>query len=294
MQQPSPEQQIQYNADLVVQIMHEQLGVTLAYDERAVAWLDAYIEQQRLTLASETIDHLVDRFGAFLGECVRRQFGGAWGQINGQWAIVFDAQNGVFPFAKVRKQFIHGSSDSIESFYKFGMMSRTERNFWLDMTIFVSLLITTITGSILWLVIPHTLDSVFLGFVRTVWLAVHVYSGTVGLVVIVMHIVWHWGWLKALRGRPLSGMPNKLRANRIVDRIMWITYIAANVFGAIAWALDFGDDIYAVSVPDRLHVVSGVAWIILTIAHLALHGKWITSTFQRYVVPGSSRSSQIQ
>jgi hypothetical protein len=41
---------------------------------------------------------------------------------------------------------------------------------------------------------------------------------------------------------------------------MWITFITANVFGAMAWVLQFGDDIYIVRVPDRMHVVFGSAW----------------------------------
>jgi hypothetical protein len=174
------------------------------------------------------------------------------------------------------------------------MMNKTKHNFWLDVIIFVALLITTITGFFLWLVIPHKLDIVFLGCSRSVWSAAHIYSGVVGLAGIVMHIVWHWDWLKALRGRRLSRMPEKLRANRVVDRIMWITYIATNLFGAVALALHFGDGIYVVGVPDRVHVVFGVTWTILATVHLALHWKWITSTTQRYIVPGSSRSSQIQ
>ena len=162
-------------------------------------------------------------------------------------------------------------------------MNKTEHNFWLDVTIFVALLITTITGFLLWLVIPHKLDIVFLGFSRSVWVATHICCGVVGLAGIVVHIVRHWGWLKALRGRPLNGMPEKVRANHVVDRIMWFTFIATNVFGATAWALHFGDDIYVVRVPDRLHVVFGVACTILMIAHLALHWKWIATTSQHYI-----------
>jgi hypothetical protein len=162
-------------------------------------------------------------------------------------------------------------------------MNITKRNFWLDVTIFVALLITTISGFILWLVISHKLDIVFLEFSRSAWAAAHLCFGVVGLAGIVIHIVGHWGWLKALRRRPLRGMPEKLRANRIVDRIMWFTFIATNAFGAIAWAFHFGDGIYIVRVPDRLHVVFGVVCILLMIVHLALHWKWIASTTQRFI-----------
>jgi hypothetical protein len=162
-------------------------------------------------------------------------------------------------------------------------MNRTERNFWLDVMIFVALLITTVTGFHLWLVIPYQLDLVLAGLSCRAWIAIHIFSGMVGLTGIIMHIVWHWDWLTALRGRPLSGMPEKLRANRVVDRISWFTFIATNVFGVLAWAFHLGDDIYLASAPDRLHVVFGVVWTILMTVHLALHWKWITSTSHRYI-----------
>lgn len=78
-------------------------------------------------------------------------------------------------------------------------------------------------------------------------------------------------------------MQEKVRANRVVNWIMWFTYITTNVLGALTWALPFGDGIYAVNVADRLHVVFGVMWTILAAVHLALHWKWIKSTTQRYI-----------
>jgi hypothetical protein len=150
-------------------------------------------------------------------------------------------------------------------------------------TIFIALLVTTITGFLLWLAIPHQLATVFLGFSRSAWVSVHISFGVAGLAGIVLHIFWHWDWLKAMRGRPFGEMPKKLRANRIVDRMMWITYIATNGFGAIGWAFHFGNDIYIVSFPDRLHVAFGVSWTILAIAHLVLHLKWIVSIAQQCI-----------
>jgi hypothetical protein len=173
-------------------------------------------------------------------------------------------------------------------------MNKTEHNFWLDVSIFMSLLITTTTGVILWLVIPHILEYVFLGFSRNVWITAHICFGVAGLAGIVIHIVRHWGWLKALRGRPLREMKEKLRSNRVVDRIMWFTFIATNVSGATAWALHFGDDIYAVRIPDRLHAVFGVACAILMTVHLALHWKWIVSTTQRCMHIGLRGTNDFQ
>ena len=162
-------------------------------------------------------------------------------------------------------------------------MSKTERNFWLDVILFVALLITTVTGLFLWLVIPHTVGLEYLGLARKVWVAIHVSSGFVILAGTVMHIVWHWQWLRALRGRPLREMPEKVRANRVVDRLIWIVFITTIVFGVIAWLLHFGDDTDVVSVADRLHVVTAVMWLVILIVHLALHWKWIVSATQRYV-----------
>jgi hypothetical protein len=174
------------------------------------------------------------------------------------------------------------------------MMNKTKHNFWLDVTIFMVFLITATTGFLLWRVIPHEIEIAFLGFPRSVWVTFHICSGIVGLAGVVMHVTWHWDWLKALRGRPLSGMSKKLRANRIVDRIMWITFIAANVSGALAWAKHFGDDIYVVTVPDRLHVVVGVAFTFLATVHLALHWKWIASTTPRYIQVSSQYIGDFQ
>jgi hypothetical protein len=105
------------NADLVVATVKEHLNVVLDYDESSVAWLDGYIERSRKELKQETIEKLIDRFGCFLGECIRRNYGGQWAGANGTWAIKFDDRNKIYPFNKVAKQFQNGSEDSILSFY---------------------------------------------------------------------------------------------------------------------------------------------------------------------------------
>jgi hypothetical protein len=64
-----------------------------------------------------------------------------------------------------------------------------------------------------------------MGFSRSTWVSAHIYAGVAGIAGVILHITWHWDLLKALRGRSLSGMSTKLRANRVIDRITWVTFI---------------------------------------------------------------------
>jgi hypothetical protein len=87
-------------------------------------------------------------------------------------------------------------------------MKQTERNFWLDAGLFIIMLSITFTGFLLWLVIPHQTAAIFFRINRSFWLAVHIGSGLAGLAGNVIHIIWHRGWLKALRKRPIASIEN--------------------------------------------------------------------------------------
>ena len=99
------EDAIKYNAKLVIKQMKDQFGVTLSYDEKSVAWLDDYIAGIRAALSRDITNSLIDVLGSFFGECIRHSFGGVWKQTEGGWAISFDDNNAVFPFAKISKHF---------------------------------------------------------------------------------------------------------------------------------------------------------------------------------------------
>ena len=115
-------------------------------------------------------------------------------------------------------------------------MSKTERNFRLDWMMFIVFSITVVSGFLLWLVMPHSDNSAFAGIDRVMWLAFHIGSGFLGLLGVIIHIVWHWRWLKALRGRSLRTLKRPLRANRMADRLTWISFIATNISGLLVAA----------------------------------------------------------
>jgi hypothetical protein len=158
-------------------------------------------------------------------------------------------------------------------------MKQTEHNFWLDVSLFVTCLVTVFTGLLLWLLIPRQADAVLLGFDRHFWLTAHICSGLASTVGSILHVIWHREWLKALRGRRIASLPAKIRSNRVTNRYIWITFIATNVFSALDWIIPARDN--SVSIWCRLHVAFAIACLLGIAVHLALHSKWITSTVKR-------------
>jgi hypothetical protein len=107
------------NAELTVEQMRPVSGLAFNYDAESVEWVDGYINRQRERpqMDAEMIDVLVDVLGSYLGECVRRTYGGEWLEDKYGWCIRFNAENGVYPFSKTRKQLEKGPEESIYSFF---------------------------------------------------------------------------------------------------------------------------------------------------------------------------------
>jgi len=108
------EEAIAANADIVKKTFAEQ---DLAFDERAIEWIDEYIERNRERWDEAKRASLSNMLGSFLGECIRAKYGGIWEMTENGLSISFDDGNGVFPFNKINKHIANGSDDSIASFY---------------------------------------------------------------------------------------------------------------------------------------------------------------------------------
>jgi hypothetical protein len=108
---------IRANAELVVGIARDQLGVEVGYDEAGVRWLDRYVQRQHEQGNPANRDGLVNTLGSYLGECIIQSFGGEWAEIDGTWCVRFDVGNAAYPFAKVGKQLENGAADSVLPFF---------------------------------------------------------------------------------------------------------------------------------------------------------------------------------
>jgi hypothetical protein len=113
----TPQEKIRANAETVVERLQEASGLeNFGYNAESVAWLDGFIERQRLRPefgSEEAAERMTQTLGSFVGECVISCYGGAWREMEGSWAVDFGGGNAAFPFNKVRKHFANGGGDSV-------------------------------------------------------------------------------------------------------------------------------------------------------------------------------------
>ncbi len=112
--QPS---ELQDDAKLVIDIMNEKEAVQLDFSADSISWLDTYINQHRNDISEQDKHILREKFGAFVGETIRQNYGGRWDKAEGEeWMIVFDNQNQTSPFEMVGEQL--NNEASLTSLYE--------------------------------------------------------------------------------------------------------------------------------------------------------------------------------
>ena len=104
-------------------------GVVLGFDRESVEWLDAHIEDLIERTGKETADYVELTLGAYLGECVRRAFGGRWAYHPRleQWAIFVSGYH-LFPRAQVMARYLDGAGESLATYFlRLRWMLHTDR-----------------------------------------------------------------------------------------------------------------------------------------------------------------------
>lgn len=105
---------IQSNADFFRHIVKSNMNIELAYDLEGVRWLDGFLDRHRVAASQNTKEKLLHTAGSYLGECIRKTFGGAWIQNPEYgWGIRISDRITIFPFNKVQKQLENADGDSV-------------------------------------------------------------------------------------------------------------------------------------------------------------------------------------
>ncbi|RYG97692.1 MAG: hypothetical protein EON58_09135 [Alphaproteobacteria bacterium] len=101
--------------------MAQQMGVELDYSSSSVAKLDDILEllHQQLADAKPTQDQVEDmalNWGAYFGECIRRNIGGDWEFFQGSDAVKLGAEY-VFVTSRALRRIESGPEESVNALY---------------------------------------------------------------------------------------------------------------------------------------------------------------------------------
>lgn len=100
--------ELREDAQLVIDVLSEKEAIALDYSADSVSWLDAYIDEHREELNDGDKTVLQEKFGAYLGESIRRNYGGRWVKdSDDQWMIVFDERHQASPFDIIGEHLDH-------------------------------------------------------------------------------------------------------------------------------------------------------------------------------------------
>lgn len=113
------------NVRLTIEMLGPESGLDFGLNRPSVAWLEGFIERQRVRGDEAFADRMVSILGSFLGECIAVGSSGMWLWLEDRqtWAVRLAEDKYAFPFAKVQKAFdsgLHGG-ESILSFYDIAM-----------------------------------------------------------------------------------------------------------------------------------------------------------------------------
>ena len=81
-------------------------------------------------------------------------------------------------------------------------MNKAWQNYIVDVLLFFAFLVTAITGIVIFFVLPSQVRGggfyEFMGMTKLIWKDIHNYAGLVMTGLVLVHLVLHWNWIKAM------------------------------------------------------------------------------------------------
>ena len=191
---------------------------------------------------------------------------------------------------------------------KKGVTSLTRNNWLMDLSLFLAAIVTVLSG-IYFLFLP---DGGFKGgrnpfygirvlFLRETWEWLHTWIGLAMVVIALVHILFHWKWVKSMFKRVASGASAQLnpraRYNLWLNTLTALSFLISALSG-LYFLFTVGSEggrnpdpmfLFSRTAWDVLHTWSSVVFIASAILHFAIHWRWIVNVtkkvFQRSVTP---------
>lgn len=117
---------------------------------------------------------------------------------------------------------------------------------------------------------------------RSFWLWLHAGAGIALITGCIVHLAWHWDWVRAVFRPSALRKAKQVRRNRFINTGLFILSIFILLSGV--WlSLKFGSFVPVDSYHrwNHLHGMSAILMFILLVCHLIMHRKWIETATRR-------------
>ncbi|MCK4725728.1 MAG: DUF4405 domain-containing protein [Anaerolineales bacterium] len=186
---------------------------------------------------------------------------------------------------------------------KSSVSKQTQENWMIDITLFISAVLASISG-IYFLYLPiggyqggrNPYYGIRILFERHTWSEIHIWTGVLMIVVVLVHVPIHWDWIVNMTKRmvrQLMGKDTNLnvrsRFNVFINVLVGLSFIIVAVTGVYLLFVP-GVPKGVVSDPmilfsrttwDLIHSWSGVVVILAGLVHFAIHWKWVVKVTRK-------------
>ncbi len=195
---------------------------------------------------------------------------------------------------------------------------QTRQNWLIDAAVFIGALLSVLTG-IYFLFLPvggyqggrNPAYGLTILFSRQTWDDIHTWGGLVMILAVVIHLAWHWSWVKLMSRRAANTLLGKgskfsrgAKINVLVDLAVglgfFVTAVSGIYFlfvpGGYAGGTTPGWDpafLFSRTTWDILHTWGSVSMIIAALLHIVIHWRWITNVTRRFWLSLFSRRQSL-
>lgn len=184
---------------------------------------------------------------------------------------------------------------------------QTRQNWLIDAAVFIGALLAALTG-IYFLFLPvggyqggrNPNYGLTILFGRQTWDDIHTWGGLLMILAVVIHLAWHWSWVKMMSrraGNALLGKGSKFskgaKINVFVDLGLALGFLVTAVTGiyflfvpagyqggtVAGWDPGF---LFSRTTWDIIHTWGFVAMMVAALLHIVIHWRWIVNVTRRF------------
>ena len=183
---------------------------------------------------------------------------------------------------------------------KKGVTTLTRKNWLIDFSLFMTAIVTGISG-IYFLYLPdggfqggrNPMYGIRIIFLRETWEWLHTWIGVAMVVIALVHLIFHWKWVKSMFKRVISCASKQLnpraRYNLWLNAVTALSFLvcaASGFYFLFAGASEGGRAVdpmflFSRTAWDMIHTWSGVVIIIAAILHFAIHWRWVVNVTKK-------------